>query len=431
LGGNASNADMSIPWKENTPNLSNSDILIIDLNTLNTKIPINRYEIRDYIRRMLMAGKTIYVILSLNWFENPEFFSDSFPIFPHLIDVKPCRFDGKINAAKAVPEEISEYSKYFDSCSFFINEMNYNYLQSYLFPSISGFTHVEKYQFSSELVYFEPFRHFEIFNVSNQVIGLSTSVFLSDLHRNVLYIIGNIVFLPPPTKITSTEAVEILVNTLVGEEIREEEPEWSKKISLPQVSTLIQQVASENKIIEEANKRIEKLNETRNEIEKHKKLLWTTGKPLENSVRDAFVFLGFAEIRRGRSLELEDWIIDFKTTKEFVNGVVEVKGRENKTSLADLNQCDKWVKEYFVSEGKIVKGIFIPNQFRRSEPEDSSLRLRFEPNEIQFAQRFQLCVLPTVELFKAVAHVLNGNKLTRDEIESKLLKANPICKLIN
>jgi len=237
--------------------------------------------------------------------------------------------------------------------------------------------------------------------------------------------------LPPPTNITSSEAVNILVNTLVGVDTKEEEPEWSKKINLPQVSALIQQVASENKVIKEANMRIEQLNKRRTEIEKYKKLLWTNDKSLENAVRDAFVLLGFGEIRQGRSKELEDWIIDFKTTNEFVHGVIEVKSREKKTSLADMNQCDKWVKEYFISENKKVKGIFIPNQFRRTEAEGSDLRLKFEPNEIEFAKRFQLCVLPTVELFKAVVHVLKGNNLTREEIENKILKADPICKLIN
>jgi hypothetical protein len=431
LGGKASNADLSIPWKEEIPNLSNCDRLIVDLNTIPAGISIPIYEIRDYVRRMLMAGKTVYVILSNDWFKAPYILSDSFPIFPHLVNVKPCSFAGDIRTGQDIPDEITEYSKYFDSCSFFINEMDYNYLRSYLFPNVSGFTNVEKYPFSSKLMYFEPFRKFEILNVSKQVIGLSASFCLSDSRRDLLSNGGDIVFLPPPTSITYSEAVDVLVNTLVGVDIREEEPEWSKKINLPQVSALIQQAASENKIIEEAKQKIEQLNKMRNEIEEHKKLLWTYDKPLENAVRGAFVLLDFGEIRQGRSKELEDWIIDFQTTKKFVHGVLEVKGSVKKTSLADMNQCDKWVKEYFISEKKIVKGIFIPNQFRRTENEDPKLRLKFEPNEIEFAKRFQLCVLPTVELFKAVVHVLNGNKLPRDEIEKRILEAKPICKLVD
>ena len=61
---------------------------------------------------------------------------------------------------------------------------------------------------------------------------------------------------------------------------------------------------------------------------------------------------------------------------------------------------------------------------------DSEKRLTFAPNEVQFARDFKICVLPTSELFKAVVRVLDGSKLSRNEIEKKILDADPICKLV-
>jgi len=99
--------------------------------------------------------------------------------------------------------------------------------------------------------------------------------------------------------------------------------------------------------------------------------------------------------------------------------------------MEDMNQCFKWVNQYRVNEDKKVKGIFLPSQFRRIEKEDSKKRIWFEKNEIDFAKDFNICVLPTSELFKAVVYVLEGNRLLRSDIEKRILEANPLCKLLD
>jgi len=167
----------------------------------------------------------------------------------------------------------------------------------------------------------------------------------------------------------------------------------------------------------------------KNEIERHKKLLWTYSTPLENAVKEAFITLGFPDIRPGRSKELEDWVMDAKHSEDYELYVLEVKGREKRTSMNDLNQTDKWVKQYRVQEGKKVKGIFVSCQYRRTEGLDSDKRTKYEPNEIEFAQDFGLCILPTSELFKAVKNTLSGKGFLREEIESRILSADPICNL--
>jgi len=212
--------------------------------------------------------------------------------------------------------------------------------------------------------------------------------------------------------------------------LKEDEPDWASKVKMPKVEELEKQISKEKKTIAEANEKIRQLTHEKTEMEKHKKLLWTYDKPLEYAVRDAFILLGFTEIRAGRSKELEDWVIDFKTTKEYVHGVMEVKGSEKRTSMENMNQCHKWVNQYRVKEKEKVLGIFLPNQFRREELPDSKKRLHFEPNEIEFAKDFKICVLPTVELFNAVKYVLQGNKLPREENEKRILEADAICKLI-
>ena len=223
----------------------------------------------------------------------------------------------------------------------------------------------------------------------------------------------------------------MLVNTLVGAESKEQEPDWATNITMPNTTELNEKITKNIETIKELNNEIVSLEAKRSEIDRYKKLLWSNDIQLENIVMDSFKLLGFNEIKKGRSKELEDLVFDLQTTKDFELAIIEVKGREKKTSLGDLNQCDKWVKQYRVKEGKKVKGIFVSNQFRRSEKESSKLRLHYEPNEIEFANDFKLCIIPTTELFKAVVYVLSGKSIKRTEIERRILNAEPVCKIID
>lgn len=428
LGGKASSADDNIPWQKEIPNVANSDKLIVDLNTIPSGVAIPEYELRDYLRYMMMSGKVIYVILP-SLVKNANTRIDMFPVFPTLIEIKPCDYDS-INPldTEDAPSEITEYCKYIGACRFFIDDIDCIYLRNALNPE-SGWN-LETYPFSREINSIEQVYTLEILNVSYQPIGLASKYVIRNGKGKSLHETGQIIFLPPPSIITSGEAVEILVNSLRGREFREEEPDWISNVHLPETDRLGSKISEEMKIVKKATEKIQQLTKEKAEIEKHRELLWTFDKPLENAVKDAFFLLGFKEIREGRARGLEDWVIDFESTDELAHGVLEVKGRVKRTSLADMNQCFKWVNQYRVKEKKKVKGIFVHNQFRRTEPLGSKKRLKFELNEIEFSRDFKICILSTSELFKAVVHILGGKKLSRNEIEKRILEANPICKLV-
>jgi hypothetical protein len=271
LGGKASGADRSIHWQESIPNLSNSDRLIIDLGTVPTDIAIPRYEIRDYLRYMMMAKKTIYVLLSSTSVKDRGL-SDMLPVFPKLNKIKPCDFDStKTLTSSPVPDEIDEYCNYIENCSFFMDKIFDEYLRGFLNPKNNW---GEKYPFSDKIVYIIEELVFEIRNVSRQSIGKAVKYSLLDSRQEHLHETGQIIFLPPPTKITSTEAVEVLVNSLIGMELREDEPSWATKMKLPNVDKIEKQISEENKLVERATEKIRILAREKNEIENHKKLLW-------------------------------------------------------------------------------------------------------------------------------------------------------------
>ncbi len=164
----------------------------------------------------------------------------------------------------------------------------------------------------------------------------------------------------------------------------------------------------------------------------YEKLIWSGGNLLEILIKDAFYTLGFKEIKEGRAKNLEDFVIDFKAGGPPFLGIIEVKSSYKRTSLADISQCNKWVEDYFIEFNTPSKGIFIPNQYiAEPYPESKYKRMHFEPNELDYARKRDICIIPACEIFDAVYEILIGNaKINREYIENKILSTSGLCKLI-
>lgn len=428
LGEQVKKADKCILWGDTIPNLSNCDTLIINFD--NILIPSSHSsritEIMKYLSILAMSEKShIYIIITSDLKD-----IGILPFFPTINKIKSSTF-GTIKSTQPrsiVPIIIKEYCNFVESCTYYISEINnisfkstFDFLSHAYIPRL----------YARTAKYFIPFSKYHIQNKAGQMIGLGYYLSLSDEKKEHLQNTGTFHFLPPPTSKSSTEVVQFLVNFLVGADLREDEPTWVGNVVLPNVDKLSDEITQRQKVIDNLSREIAKIKEKKNEIEKYIRLLWTNGTPLEEAVKDALFFLGFNEIKQGRSRDLEDWIIDIKSTDEFKHGVLEVKGSEKRISMDDISQCNKWVTQYRKKFDLKVKGILVPNQFRRTEKPSSQKRTDFAPNQMEWAQDINMCVLPTVEIFKAVVEILKGNKISRDEIERRILEADPLCILID
>jgi len=205
---------------------------------------------------------------------------------------------------------------------------------------------------------------------------------------------GRIIFLLPSTKTSAEQAIDLIVNSLVGAELIESPLAWENRIDLPGLKEINATIQEKEKAKDSIIKEIEKLQNNRENFLKIRRLLWTKGTPLENAVRDAFKFLGFPEICKMREANLEDWVIDFKRVKRYQYGVFEIKGADQRTSLVDLTQCNKWVEDYML-ENKKVKGIFVTNEYRLENPtKNRQKREHFEENEIEYAEKERSAFYP-------------------------------------
>jgi len=422
LGGHSDKADRNIKWNENLPNLTNADILIINLNSLPTLSNVNQaQDIRKYVLTNMMASKDTYVILPE---KDHPIIGQMFPTFPIIEEIKKCNIN---NNHTNISENLKNYVKYIKNCLFFIYDFDTDYFKDMIDPNSAEMI----YDFTDNIRSISDIYEDTIYNYPNQVIGRSIYFFLETSPLLGGINTGKIIFLPPVTDIPISESVHIIVNSLVGSEIKEDPPTWVKTIDMPNIESINSEIQIRQNKINTLNTEIEEHQSTKTNIEKYLRLLWLDGPPLEDIVQEAFVILGFPDIKTGRAKGLEDWVIELQTSEEYELGVLEVKGAANSTSMKDLDQCNRWVTQYTFQEEKRVKGIFIPNQFRKIELPESDKRKNFASNQIQAAQQYKLCILPTIEIFKAVVKKLGGNPIGRYEIERRILNADPICKLVD
>ena len=445
LGSKSINADKSIGWFDREcPNLSNCDVLIVNLVSLASVKNINSeflYDAGKYIFDLMMTGTKDVIFIMPESMENIRFY-DLMPIYPIIRKVAPSEYSefrkqGSFN--KLLEEAITAYLAEVKRCSYYIRSLNFDLFWGLINPESDQH---ENYDFTKQIGGYNPTVISEVTNKANQRIGETLKIYIikgpSDLERilgaplsslDILHVSGAYHLLPPPTEVSPNEGIDIIVNHLVGVELKEPEPEWSQRIDLPGLQQIQSNIDQAEKELNELKNQIDELQTKKDGLVKFRTLLWTTGEPLNQAVKDAFILLGFEEIRRERTKNKEDWIIDFKFHKPLI-GLLEIKGVGKRTSQADIVQCNKWVDDYMI-KGISAKGIFIPNQHRREDVKKTkSKRQHFEDNEIDFAKSRKICILPTHEIFNAVFEVLKGNKqMTRQFIEKTIIEADPLCEL--
>jgi hypothetical protein len=240
---------------------------------------------------------------------------------------------------------------------------------------------------------------------------------------------GTLVLLPPPTEISSEKAIDKILEALGKHILKEIAPQWICKVPFHPIDQITNEI---NNLDLEREKLKKKVISKKHEIEllkNHFRLLYETGRELEDAVCEAFKLLGFNEIKKIREKDKEDWVFDFKSLTNQTYGIIEVKGVENQISKQDIQQCEGWVTDY-VNTYKNAKGILVANQFRFSPYiESRNARLSVEYNLNDYAIKRNICIVPSCLLFDTVDSLAKGRSIPRDEIEKTLTSKGVLDKL--
>ena len=437
VGHAQTNADKSFSWDDESRSITDADVIIVDIGTLPTTSQL-KAKSRDYVNPELTDTAATYLI-SARLFEskiNARYETylkntvDWIRTLCYNMENKVLGGGHVVLLLHYADSDIFEYSECDDLMPFklelFDDETRSKIIfgKHYLKEYLNHVKHVnyklDRYRDSRLAL--EP--DLMVVDNSDQLLGAEYVC----LDKNQP---GRLTLLPSAAASGHGELITKIVSCF-KKNAHEPPPTWIENIQIPGMNEIIKDIERLRTEAKTINTTVEELESEKNILGKYYDLLFSTGPQLEESVKQAFSLLGFAEIDKKRGNECEDWTIDLKSIQEAEFGVMEVKGKKAKTTMADIGQCHKWTEEYLHMESSVkTKGIFVSNQFRLHKfPESKTQRKRFEPNELDYAQKREICIIPTYVLFEAVSHVLEDKSSDRSMIEKKIFSTNGVLETI-
>ena len=221
---------------------------------------------------------------------------------------------------------------------------------------------------------------------------------------------GRMILLPPPTEPIGRAIGRILSVCKNAPAPAEAPPAWAERLSPGPARSYQARIAELEGRKAEIQGEIDGLVSQYDVIMAHCRLLYSDGPELEDAVVQAFRALGFSDIKQMGNADEEDAAFAMDGTS-YARGVIEAKGSVKGTQLQHILQCNMWAAKRAEAEGRPSKGIFIPNQHRHKPyPQSSKIRSKIEPNQLEEAKRNNVCIIPSCVLFEAVSRVLGGGE---------------------
>ncbi|MFH1375688.1 MAG: hypothetical protein ABIH35_03400, partial [Patescibacteria group bacterium] len=210
-------------------------------------------------------------------------------------------------------------------------------------------------------------------------------------------------FLPPPTTCSVKEGIGILISRDSESECTL--PAWTDAVNLHNEEQIKKTISGNQEEISELEKEIIKNEGLIKNLSKFKQLLTEgdegeSGDRLEIIVRESLELLGITA-KEGAPGEEDLNIIDPKTGEK---NPVEIGGMKKSIPESKLAQLLKWITARERPKKIKTRGILIGNPYREVAL-DNKLEGRNKPVEesvVKKAEVFEVSILPTIEIFKAV-----------------------------
>ena len=410
LGSAHPSADTSIAWDDPFPNFSDPDVLIVDLTTLTVPV-LERIdgqklaEARRSIMDKYYSRGIVVVITQPNFSVSKEGSArTNYSMLPIELQTKKVPAGSVImwgdhEIFRAYKPHVRHFSFYIESHNSCLTRPPFAMLKNFEFSVPPGLGIQDR---------------------SQHYLGAMLTVLERDdvERRPSVDEMGQLVLLPPPTG-SVRDAIGSILSVYGKAPLRKEvPPAWVEKVAIQKGMQQQAEIAKLEEQRDQVQGRMDALVRERDWVLAHKRLLYSKGGELEAAVVDAFHLLGLDAWRANKADE--DCVLAMGTGG-YARGVVEVKGADGRTRQQDIVQCGKWVDVWHAREGRLPKGIFVPNQHRKEEyPESRQERLRFEPNELEYAKMKDICIIPSCALFEAAKRALDGEAPDRAEIVARI-----------
>ena len=200
---------------------------------------------------------------------------------------------------------------------------------------------------------------------------------------------AKIIWLPPPTKVETEEAIVEILKERYEIILIQDEPDWVNRYKLPVQTDIENRLDNLNEKIGKLNKQKDDAKEELQEELFLRKLLYEKGEALEKVVLATLKILG-ADIQEVKGENVEDGRI---TDPYGRNYIIEIKGRNGQLKRDDIRQLNDWIQKAMLEEDWMGKGILIGNYF--SDKKLAEREYPIHKNEKNPLKRFEFSVIKT------------------------------------
>ena len=428
MGNDHPGADRSLKWDGRFGNLSDPDVLIVDLTGLAKDVlqridKTNLDQAQVSIRHKLLYGGTVVVITQPEFSIRPNSPPTGRPAgaYGRVAPAGPYAYSNyhilPINIATTLVQANSvikaadghRFKNYIDAVK------DYKFLIDSVTDKIPPGPDGEPFASLRWL------HEWGITDNSGRALGLALEVEELDHHGRLRQALGpgRLVLLPPPTE-QIDEAIGRILSVYKPSPRAGAPPAWAERLSPGPARENRARIADLEERKSEIQGEIDGLARKNGRILAHRRLLYSDGPELEDAVVEAFRALGFDDIERMGDRDEEDASFAMDGTR-YSRGVIEAKGAGKGTKMEHILQCSMWAEKRAAAEGRLAKGIFVPNQHRlKPYPGSLEIRTRIEDNHLEHAELKDICIIPSCVLFEAVDRVLSGETPDRAKIADKI-----------
>jgi hypothetical protein len=257
----------------------------------------------------------------------------------------------------------------------------------------------------------------------HRAIAIVANIILKNPTHNPVGSSSNIIWLPPTTRLSHSDAVDLILRERYGVSSEKIAPDWVASYRLPRQLPIENKISEHEREIERLEGELVAAREKLIEETRYQRLLYERGEPLEVVVRDALRELG-AEVEEFTEEGLEDGRLVSPTGGE--EGMLEIKGRTGTLKLSDVRQLDQWVRDALFNEEWEGKGILVANMYF-----DSPLEKRGNPfpdNCVKLAKRSGYCLIKTSQIFGALLDHQRG-ELDTEKFWEVIFDTDGVCPL--
>ena len=423
-----------VEWDaKSLPNIVDYDFIILNVRSINDDFLKNISS--DYINNLrknlarFLISNGILIILT-DFFRKVER-DKKYPEFCNNYFWSPISISIKNEVGDTISIQANKFPKYFSK---FKKWMYYFYLPknclSHELINLIGNTNDIKYSLPTEVL---------IKNRYDALLSCSYSFeiykkkYKQEMYDGYYYfpqepddVFGEVNLLPLIPELDYKEALNLILEDIIGKKQTSLPPNWTNKIEMPLINEINNDIEELLKNISDEQSQIHQLTVQKVEIEEYKKLVYTDGKELEDIFKKCLESLG-GKIEPAKYSN-EEYCFIHKGNE----CPIEAKGVTKSVSLTHLRQLIDYVLKYEEETGKNCLGILLGNAWKSIplENRNTTDRPYFPSNVIQRSNDLNIALISSLDFLDIYKKFLRDNSIGK-KILDRIVQSKGVVDFSN